>query len=67
MTLRALRYYARSDAEVDDLAVDQLERLPTLGLFGIADLELAGFDVVPTFRTPHVTIAFTGDLGESCG
>ena len=23
----------------------------------------AGFEIVPTFRTPHVTIAFGGDLG----
>jgi len=22
----------------------------------------AGFDLVPTFRTPHVTVAFSGDL-----
>jgi hypothetical protein len=25
-------------------------------------LEQAGFEIVPTFRTPHVTIAFGGDL-----
>ncbi len=25
----------------------------------------AGFEVVPTFRTPHVTIAFQGDLDSA--
>jgi hypothetical protein len=55
-------YYARGDAEVDDLAADQLERFPVLAVLRIADLEEAGFEVVPTFRTPHVTVAFTGDV-----
>jgi hypothetical protein len=58
-------YYARNDAEVNDLAADQLERFPVLGLFAISELETAGFEVVPTFRTPHVTIAFTGDLAAA--
>ncbi len=31
----------------------------------IAELLAAGFEVVPTFRTPHVTIAFQGDLDSS--
>jgi hypothetical protein len=58
-------YYARNDAEVNDLAADHLERFPLLGIFGIKELEEAGFEVVPTFRSPHVTIAFTGDLTEA--
>lgn len=57
-------YYARDDAEVDDLAADQLERFPVLAVMPIAALEADGFEVVPTFRTPHVTIAFTGDPAE---
>lgn len=57
-------YYARGDAEVDDLAADQLERFPVLAVLRIADLVEAGFEVVPTFRTPHVTVAFTGDLSD---
>jgi hypothetical protein len=57
-------YYARGDAEVDDLAADQLERFPVLAVFEIAALLDAGYEVVPTFRTPHVTVAFTGDLEE---
>jgi hypothetical protein len=55
-------YYARSEAEVNDLAADQLERFPELVVLSIAALEHAGFEIVPTFRTPHVTIAFGGDL-----
>lgn len=55
-------YYARDDAEVDDLAADQLERFPVLAVFELTALVEAGFDLVPTFRTPHVTVAFSGDL-----
>jgi hypothetical protein len=31
----------------------------------VADLEALGFSIVPTFRTPHVTIAFGDDLDAS--
>jgi hypothetical protein len=57
-------YHARSEDEIDDLAADQLERFPLLALFRRTDLEAAGFETVPTFRTPHVTIAFTGEPDE---
>jgi hypothetical protein len=57
-------YYARSEAEVDDLAADQLERFPVVVVLRIADLEREGFELVPTFRTPHVTIAFDGNLDD---
>jgi hypothetical protein len=30
----------------------------------IKQLIASGFEIVPTFRTPHVTIAFDGDLNE---
>lgn len=56
--------YAESDADVDDLGAGPRRRFPVLGLYRIADLEEAGFEVVPTFRTPHVTIAFTGELDD---
>lgn len=56
--------YAESDADVDDLAAGPLRRFPVLGLYRVADLEEAGFEVAPTFRTPHVTIAFTGELDD---
>ncbi len=58
-------YYARTDAEIDDLASDHLERFPELAIYSTHDLVVAGFEVVPTFRTPHVTITFTEDLDDS--
>ncbi len=57
-------YYAGDDREVEDLAADQLERFPLLAVFEIVELEAAGFEVVPTFRAPHVTVTFTGNLDE---
>lgn len=55
-------YYARNDPEVDDLPSDQLERFPEITIYRVSDLESSGFEVIPTFRTPHVTVAFTGEL-----
>jgi len=55
-------FSARDDSEVDDLSLHQLKAFGTLRLIRIVDLLDAGFEVVPTFRTPHVTIAFAGDL-----
>lgn len=59
---RLSAFHVRDDNEIDDLAAAQLQSFPSLGLFRLADLEAAGFEVVPTFGTPHVTVAFTGDL-----
>lgn len=53
--------YAESDADVDELGAGPLRRFPILAVYTVADLEAAGFEVVPTFRTPHVTIAFVGE------
>lgn len=59
-------YYARGDEDVDDLAEGPLERFPVLALLRVADLRASGLDVVPTFRSPHVTIAFADlDAGLS--
>ncbi len=52
-------YYAEDDAAVDDLASDLLERFEELHVYPLASLLAAGLEVVATFRTPHVTIAFT--------
>ncbi len=57
-------FYAESDADVGDLGAGPLSRFESLGVYRIADLEAAGFELFPTFRTPHVTIAFDGDLRE---
>lgn len=59
---RLSAFYARSDTDVDDLAADRLEHFPVLRLYRPEVLEAAGFEIVPTFRTPHVTLAFDGDL-----
>ena len=58
-------FHVRSEAEIDDIAADQLERFPLLVVLGMDQLRAAGFDVVPTFRTPHVTIAFADDLDSA--
>lgn len=55
-------YYAGGDESVDDRAADELDRFPEVIVFRIDELRSSGFDVVPTFRTPHVTIAFAGDI-----
>lgn len=57
-------FYATSDAEVDDLAFDRLHQFEVVRVYRVADLELAGFELVPTFRTPHVTVAWATDLDE---
>jgi hypothetical protein len=51
-------YFAEDDDAVADLAADQLERFPLLRLYDPAALTAAGLEVVPTFRSPHVTVAF---------
>lgn len=51
-------YYAEDDDAVADLASDQLERFPLLRLYRPEALTSAGIDVVPTFRSPHLTLTF---------
>jgi hypothetical protein len=55
-------FFARNDTDVDDLAADRLEPFPVLRLYRPSVLEAAGVEIVPTFRSPHVTRAFDGDL-----
>lgn len=55
-------FYARNDEEVDHLAFDRLDQFAKLRVYRVADLEAAGFELVPTFRTPHVTVAWSTDL-----
>jgi hypothetical protein len=38
-------FYARNDAEVDDLGADQLERFSLLGCYRVVDLQKAGFEI----------------------
>jgi hypothetical protein len=56
--------HARTEEELADIAAGQLVRYPLLGVYMVEVLEAAGFDVVPTFRTPHVTVGFVGDLED---
>lgn len=51
-------FFARSDDEVLDLAEDRLEMFEVLFVYRLADVVSAGSEVVPTYRSPHVTIAF---------
>jgi hypothetical protein len=48
---------ASNDAEVGTLCETRLERFETVIIYRRDDLESLGVAVVPTFRTPHVTIA----------
>lgn len=57
-------FHARNETDIRLLAEDRLERFPMLRLYSMATLTTAKFEVVPTFRTPHVTIAFEGDLED---
>ncbi len=53
---------ARSDDEVLDLGEDRLDAFATLFVYRLADVAAAGFEVVPTYRSPHVTIRFYDDV-----
>ena len=55
-------FYARSDDEVLDLGEDRLDAFATLFVYRLTDVIDAGFDVVPTYRSPHVTITFYDDV-----
>lgn len=51
-------YAARTETNVLDLAQEQLIAFGTLRIYRASALVAAGFEVVPTFRSPHVTITF---------
>ena len=55
-------FYARSNDEVLDLGEDRLDAFATLFVYRLADVIAAGFEVVPTYRSPHVTITFYDDV-----
>ena len=55
-------FYARSDEEVLDLGEDRFQAFATLFVYRLGDVIDAGFEVVPTYRSPHVTITFYDDL-----
>lgn len=51
-------FIVRSEDEIFDLGADRLVRFPRCFAFELDVLAAAGFDVVATFRSPHVTIVF---------
>lgn len=51
-------YYAEDDDALSDLSADQLERFALLRLYRPGALDAAEIEVVPTFRSPHHTLAF---------
>lgn len=57
-------FYARGEIEVDDIASTRLRRFGLVRVYRVSELLDAGFEVVPTFRTPHVTIAWVGGLDQ---
>ena len=57
-------FYARSHDEVLDLGEERLGAFETLSVYRVADLRFAGFDLVPTYRSPHVTITFYDGVAE---
>jgi hypothetical protein len=50
-------FLARDDGEVDALCETRLRQWATAVVFTRADLDAAGIEIVPTFRTPHVILA----------
>lgn len=49
-------FYAASEDEIGALCQTRLVRFAVVVVFSRSDLEAAGVDIVPTFRTPHVTL-----------
>lgn len=56
-------FLAADHLEVDALCATRLVRFESVAVFTRARLIEAGIEVVPTFRTPHVTLAHE-DLDE---
>lgn len=52
-------FYAVTEEGIDDLARDELRRFEALRVYDPAALLHERLAVLPTFRTPHVTIGFT--------
>lgn len=52
-------FYAVTEEGIDDLARDLLQRFRLLRIYDPGRLVAAGLELLPTFRTPHVTLGFT--------
>lgn len=51
-------FYAVTEEGIDDLGGDMLRRFAALRIYDPLVLRRAKLDVLPTFRSPHVTIGF---------
>ena len=49
-------FQATSEPEIDVVCQTRLVRFASVVVFRRADLEMAGVEIVPTFRRPHVTL-----------
>ena len=49
-------FHASTSEEIDALCGSRLVRFDEIVVFRRTDLEDAGVEIVPTFRTPHVTL-----------
>lgn len=56
-------FYAATEEEIDALCGGRLLQFETVAVFRRVALEAAGIEIVPTFRTPHVTLCHR-DLDE---
>ena len=56
----SLRSTQSSEDEIDAICQTRLVRFEVIVVFERAALESAGIEVVPTFRTPHVTLCHVG-------
>ena len=56
-------FLAADEAEIDALCETKLQQWATVVVFQRTALERSGVQVVPSFRTPHVTLAHP-DLAE---
>ena len=45
-----------------DLGEDRLDAFATLFVYRLAEVIDAGFEVVPTYRSPHLTITFYDEV-----
>jgi hypothetical protein len=49
-------FLAPTEREIDALCEDRLVRFSSVVVFTVGNLRDAGVEIVPTFRSPHVTL-----------
>lgn len=56
-------YYAEDEDEISDIVVSYLYSFPAVLVLKVDAVWAAGLEILPTFKAPHVTVAFE-DLDE---